>query len=380
MSVQSHLDALLRFVEKENYMGYDPYDALNSPAFHILSLKSKYIRIAFIQFMKKSPINIRPIMGIKKDYNPKGLGLFLWSYAKLYKIDHKQEYLEKIDFFLNKLEKLKSTGYSGNCWGYSFDWQSRAFFLPRYTPTLVNSSFIGHALLDTYSNTGRPDALKMALSIKDFILNDLNRREEDSAVCFSYSPLDRSFVHNANLLGCSFLIRLNRFIRESELCDIALAGLKYTAKYQRPEGSWFYAETPFQKWIDSFHTGFNLQSILYFLLEGRGEEYRDTFNKGIEFYAKELFLINGTPKYYHNSAYPFDIHAAAQAVVLFSLVGNKFMVQARTILSWMIHHLKDQKGFFYYQKGRYILNKIPYMRWSQSWALHAFTSYISANE
>jgi len=367
-------------VEKEKYMGYDPYDALNSPALKILSLKNKYMRIAFIQLMKKLPINIRPVLGIKKDYNPKGLGLFLWSYAKLYHAYHKPEYLEKIDFFVNKLELLKSKGYSGNCWGYNFDWQSRAFYLPKYTPTLVNSSFIGHALLDAYRYAGREDAFQMAVSIKDFILSDIKRKEENSGICFSYSPLDKSFVHNANFLGCSFLIRLYKFIKDDEIRDTSLAGLQYGMECQRADGSWPYAETPYQKWIDSFHTGFNLQSIHYFLEEGYGEACRAGFDQGVDFYSENFFLDNGAPKYFHNHSYPFDVHSAAQAVVFFSLLGEKHRRFGRKILDWMIRNLQDREGFFYYQKGRYLLNRIPYMRWAQSWALHAFISYISANE
>jgi len=38
------------------------------------------------------------------------------GYAKLYKAEKKQEYLEKIDFLLGLLDKCKSKGYSGNSW------------------------------------------------------------------------------------------------------------------------------------------------------------------------------------------------------------------------------------------------------------------------
>ena len=99
------------YIEKEGYQGYDPYDALNSRIFRTLSLNRRLLRIAFIQLMKKLPINLRPMLGIQKDYNPKGIGLFLWSYAKLYKATGNSEFLEKIDFFMDLLENLlKSRG------------------------------------------------------------------------------------------------------------------------------------------------------------------------------------------------------------------------------------------------------------------------------
>ena len=44
----------------------------------------------------RNPVNIRPLLGIKKDYNPKGLGLFLSGYIKQYSITGSADYLQKI--------------------------------------------------------------------------------------------------------------------------------------------------------------------------------------------------------------------------------------------------------------------------------------------
>ncbi|NWF75469.1 MAG: delta-aminolevulinic acid dehydratase [Nitrospirae bacterium] len=364
-----------KYIEREDFKGYDPYDALNSPLLKALSFGNKYLRIVFTQTLKRLPFNIRPLLFIRKDYNPKGIGLFLWGYAKLYKAEKKSEYLRKIEFFLGLLETLKSKGYSGNCWGYNFGWQSRAFFVPKYTPTIVNSSLIGHALIDTYKYTNNEKALSMALSIKDFILNDLARKNENCSFCFSYTPIDRTAIHNANLLGASLLIRLYRYANDENLKDAALRSLAYSMKYQRDDGSWHYAETAYQKWIDSFHTGFNLQSTFYFLEEGFSE-YRAAFSKGVEFYRNNFFLDDGTPKYFHNEIYPIDIHSPAQAIVLFSLLGKEYKAITDKLLNWMVRNMQDEKGFFYFQKTPLYIIKIPYMRWAQAWAFHALTEYI----
>lgn len=314
-------------------------------------------------------------MGIKKDYNPKGLGLLLWSYVKLFEIERKQEYLEKIGELLNLLARTKSPNYTGNGWGYNFDWQSRAFYIPKYTPTIVNSSFIGHALLDAYEYTGNEKALKMAVPIKDIILNDLNKKAENGALCFSYTPLDHYFVHNANLLGASLLIRVFRHTAEKELKDNALASLAYSLMHQREDGSWFYAEKEGAHWVDSFHTGFNLQAIKYFLDLGFAEEYRAQFEKGVRFYAQNFFMEDGTPKYYPDSIYPIDIHAPTQAIVFFSKMGVPYKALTDKILMWMLQHMQDKGGHFYFEKHQFYTNKIPYMRWGQAWAFHALTEY-----
>ncbi|MFO8239832.1 MAG: hypothetical protein R6T90_02415 [Dissulfuribacterales bacterium] len=367
---------LKRHIEEQEFRGYDPYDALNSPFLDLLSFNSKYLRIAFIQALKRLPFNLRPLLGIKKGYNPKALGLFLWGYAKLYTATGEPRCLEQIDRILDLLAGLKSPGCSGNAWGYNFDWQSRAFFVPKYTPTVVNSSFIGHALLDAWEMTGTKRALDMALPIADFILRDINRHKEDGAVCFSYTPLDRYFVHNANLLGASLLIRLFRQTGNERCRKVALAALTYSMKYQRKDGSWYYAEKKGAQWIDSFHTGFNLQAIRYFLAAGLAGEYRPAFERGVRFYCQNFFLQDGTPKYYHDRIYPIDIHSPAQAVVFFSGMGGAYQALTHGIMNWMLANMQDQAGYFYFQKHRYYTNRIPYIRWGQAWAFHALTEYL----
>ena len=298
--VQNCIEEMLSYIESADYAGYDPYDALNSPFFRFLSRKSKWARIAFTQLLRRCPVNLRPVLGVKNGHNPKGLGLFLSGYAKLYTIKKNPRYLEKIDYLLSLLGKLRSKGYSGNCWGYDFDWQSSIVYRPRFTPTVVNTSFIGHALLDTFEITKKEHALEMALGIKDFILKDLNRKKEGDVFCFSYTPIDFDYVHNANILGASLLIRLYKFTANKVIRQTALGSLGYCIKHQREDGAWRFAETDRQQWVDSFHTGFILESIRHFLNLGEALEWQENYKRGVSYYAKNFFLEDGTPKYYND--------------------------------------------------------------------------------
>ncbi len=378
--VQNCIEEMLTYIELEDYTGYDPYDALNSPLLKLISSKSKYLRIAVTQFLRRCPVNLRPLLGVKKGHNPKGIGLFLWSYSKLYALTKEPRYLERIDYLLNILEQIQSRGYSGNAWGYNFDWQSWTFMRPKGTPTIVNTSFIGHALLDCYELTGRQRALDMAIPIRDFIIGDLHRIKLDGTFCFSYTPVDTEVVHNANLLGASILARLTRYCDDDRLTQAALASLEYSMQHQRDDGSWFYADTSIQGWIDSFHTGFNLQAIRYILDAGLAPEYRAAYRKGVEYYAGNFFLEDGTPKYYHDRTYPIDIHSPAQAICFFCREGKEYEALTDRIVNWMMQNMYSERGFFYFRKGRLLTNRIPYMRWSQAWAFHALTEYLLAKE
>ncbi|MHB8861483.1 MAG: beta-L-arabinofuranosidase domain-containing protein, partial [Pirellulaceae bacterium] len=317
------LGQLEAFVEARDYAGYDPFDALNSPLVRLLTLGTKWGRIGWTQVLRRLPINVRPLLLVPAGHNPKGIGLFLWGYAKRYADDRQPEGFDKIERLLTLLNDHKSTGYHGNCWGYNFDWQSRAAFVPRNTPTIVNSSFIGHALLDTFQYTGNQAALDLALPIADFLLKDLKRKREDDTFCFSYTPIDDNYVHNANMLGASILVRLYQHTRERRLLDAAHSSLAYSMNHQHADGSWFYAQPKMQNWIDSFHTGFNLQALRYFLQAGEATEYHDAYDRGVEYYAERFFLSDGTPKYYHDRTYPLDIHAPTQAIAFFAGEGQK---------------------------------------------------------
>jgi hypothetical protein len=338
------------------------------------------MRVAATHLIRRSCVNLRPFFGIKKGHNPKGIGLFLWGYSKLYALTKQRRYLERADYLLDMLEQLRSRGYSGHCWGYNFDWQSRTFLRPAGTPTIVNTAFIGHALLDCYELTGRPKALDMAIPIKDFILNDLHRTLLDGTFCFSYTPRDTEAVHNANLLGASILSRLMRYCDDDRLAPAVLASMAYSMRHQHDDGSWFYADTSIQQWIDSFHTGFNLQAIRYILDAGLAPEYRAAYHKGVEYYAAHFFLPDGTPKYYHDRIYPIDIHSPAQAICFFCREGQRYQDLADRIVHWMLQNMYSGKGRFYFRKGRFLTNRIPYMRWSEAWAFHALTEYLLAGD
>ena len=142
-TIHNSFNKLKVFCESNEFKGYDPYDGLNSKFFQRLPIipKNRLMRLAWIQFFKRSPLNLRKLVGINPAYNPKALGLFLSAYCELYQHDKKNEHLDKINFFIEKIESFQTKGFSGACWGYNFDWESRAFFQPKFTPTIVASSF-----------------------------------------------------------------------------------------------------------------------------------------------------------------------------------------------------------------------------------------------
>jgi len=97
------------------------------------------------------------------------------------------------------------------------------------------------------------------------------------------------------------------------------------------------------------------------------------------YFLDTFWLDDGCPKYYHNSKYPIDIHCSAQGIITCLKLVEFFpesIALAEKILLWVIEHMMDNKGFFYYQKTKFYTNKIPYIRWAQAWMFYAISLYL----
>lgn len=373
---------LEQYCSNENFMGWDPYDGLNSNVFNAIPLlPTKHLtKLLWIQLIKKMSLNLRPFLRIEKGYNPKGLALFIAGYAALSQVEgFRDNSIKKINFLADKVISLRTPGYSGSCWGYNFDWESRAFFQKKFTPTIVATTFVANALLDAFEATKDQKYLDTAISSKDFILKDLNRTYQDNGnFVFSYSPNDYTSVFNASLLGARLLSRIYSYTKEAELIVQAKKAVAYCCNYQNPDGSWYYSTLPFHQWIDNFHTGFNLECISEYQLYSGDDSFQSHFDEGLKYYLNTFFDDRGRSKYYNISLYPIDVHAPAQLVITLAKANlfemNKELIDRVT--KWTIDNMQSAKGYFFYQKRKFYTNKIPYMRWSEGWMFYALAHYL----
>jgi hypothetical protein len=101
---------------------------------------------------------------------------------------------------------LKVEGFSGAAWGYNFDWQSRNFFAPRGTPTVVPTAFAARALIEAARQFKDDEYSNLARSVCDFLLCDLPRTvDTETEICFSYAPATDTRIFNASLLAAEVL-------------------------------------------------------------------------------------------------------------------------------------------------------------------------------
>lgn len=387
------MKSLKSYCESEQFKGWDPYDGLNSKVFQALPFlkDSALCRLAVIQGFKRSPVNFRRLAMVPKEHNAKGIGLFLQGYCNLYKavsrspelaesLGPEKELLARIEELAGLLISMQSKGYSGACWGYNFDWQARRLFLfPKYTPTVVATCFCATTLMDAYEITGKQDYLDVALSSAEFVLKDLHRTPLNGGFLFSYSPLQgNDTVLNASLLGSKLLACCYHYTGNETYREAARSSAEACCKAQSEDGSWVYGMLPVQSWIDSFHTGYNLDALIAYEEMTGDMTYHNAIHRGFEFYIESFFESDGCPKYYHDKKYPIDIHCPGQLfTTLFRLHKmDQYQGLAENVLEWTLTNMWDKKGYFYYQLKKGVNSRIPYMRWSNAFMFNALSYYL----
>jgi len=375
--IRDSLSQLEEYIFTERYKGYDPFDVLTSPLFNKRMLNNlNKIRLITQQIFKRLPINLRPILVIKKRLNPVTLGLCLQAYCNLLKVnkDNEKLYRTEIDFCVNKLMDLSSPGYSGRCWGYDFDWESRYTTFPAFTPTVVSTGFVTNALFTYYKLSGNETAFDLCKSSVNFVMNDLNKYFEKGTFCYSYSPLDKQKVLNATMKGARLLMQVYSTTKDIKLKKEAEKTVLFVINHQKENGLWQYSIDDARGWSDNFHTGYVLDCLDEYIKISGTNRFVQNLERGINYYVNNFFTEDSIPKYFNNSTYPIDTTAAAQSIL--SLTRFSYLEKAIKVSVWMIQHMQSKKGYFYFQKHRFYKNKINYMRWSNAWMYLALSDLI----
>jgi hypothetical protein len=375
---------LLAYCQSRDWAGIDPYDALNSKVFNALPLLDHRIpRLVLTQALKRSFLNVRPLLLVPPTQNPKALGLFLMSLLRLSKLGMLREEC-LVGTIVERLEALRSSNSNYWCWGYSFPWQTRTLLVPRGAPNLVCSTFIASALLDAYEERGEIRFLDMAASSARYILDELYWTDGESVAGFAY-PLRsmRNNVHNGNLLGAALFARVAKYTGQKVFLESALKVARYSASRQQNDGSWFYGEARTQGWIDNFHTGYNLCALRTIGNTLETDEFDQNVERGFKFYRQHFFREDGAARYFHDRTYPIDIHCVAQSIITLLTLkdldpGN--VPLARSVFQWAMNHMWDERGFFYYRVLRFGTIRTSYMRWSQAWMLLALSMLSGESE
>ena len=376
---------VLASVQRNSYAGQDPFDGLNSHLFKpVPKLRKGLFGLAWIQLHKRSIFNFRKLLAVPAGRNPKGIGLFILGLLEDYKRtndnSHLNEAIKLGDWLLTQQSNLSVEGratWQHACWGYHFDWNARAFFVPIGKPNVITTIYVSQALYALGKVTGDNAYTSTALDSAHFIVKTLYS-EIDGRQFFAYIPGEDTFVHNASLWGAAWVAFMANVTNNSAYKEMALTVARQSVSEQSDDGSWVYGARHHHQFIDGFHTGYNLEALHVLRTALQTTEFDASIALGLAYYKKELFEEDGTAKYYNTNRYPLDMHSVSQAVLTLLKVSCKKedVELAGKIIQRSIDTLfMPSKKRFVYQKHKHFTNKINYIRWTQAWVYYSFAYY-----
>jgi len=290
-----------------------------------------------------------------------------------------QQYLDEAiklgDWLLG--EQSDKAEWKHACWGYHFDWNARAFFVPKGKPNIITTVYVSMALFELGKQTKNNIYTDAALGSADFIVDTL-LTTVDERTFFAYIPGEQAFVHNASLWGAAWVAFVGHQSGNKKHVDLALDVARLSAAGQSVDGSWVYGALHHHQFIDGFHTGYNLEALDFIQKTLSISEFDAVISKGLDYYKRELIEDDGSAKYYANNRYPLDMHSVTQAVLTLLKVGgtDEDFLLAKKIIQRSIDTLyMPNKGQFVYQKNKNFTNKINYIRWTQAWVYYSFAYY-----
>ncbi|MDT8366713.1 MAG: hypothetical protein RRA15_09500 [bacterium] len=379
--LERSINSLEKWVEDHEYMAYEPFDGLSSPL-RALTFGSHFLDRILLQTIRQSPINLRPLFGVKPLPSTKGRGYMAGGYLERYKQTVDDKYRQKALENLDWLMENKSGKFEHYTWANHFPFASRGGRYSADEPIIVWTALIGQVFLDAYELFGEQKHLDVVKSICNWIMK-LPREETASGACISYHMFKVASIHNSNMLGAALLARAGKLLDESGWIKVAREAMLYSCSRQLPDGAWYYAETENMHWIDNFHTGYNLSSLKCYIDSTGDEQFRRQMIKGLDYFIRTFFEESGRPKYYHNRTYPVDSQCASQAVETlneFSEFDERCLPLAVKVASWWIDNMQDRKGYFYYRQYPLMKAKTPMLHWSQATSYRGLVMLLSELE
>ena len=399
MTIQQLLDATLDYSRGEDYRGWDLYDGESSAFLRALPIDNKWLNLAFQQFVRRAPINVRPLLLVEQRRNYKGVALFTLANVRAYELTGDERRLADARKLGDWLIENRSVGYSGFCGGHKHPLQGLDHRTLPNQPGVVGTSYAVKALLRLAEHVDGDVAVDfdvtgtgvdargyapVARTATEFVLDDLDYAEETTEAGvigrIKYKPHDTGehYTLNANALGARLLLDVHAHTGDESPRRHAERILDYVASRQTDLGGWMYTDPPSRSHLsmDNFHNGFIVESLLRYHQVTGSTRYADELDEAMTLYRERLFDDDGAPNFDESTTYPRDVHAAAQGVVVFSMTGD--LQFAERILRWTVDNLYAGNGRFYHEKRRFYTKRTTLMRWCQAWMAHALAAHLAA--
>lgn len=392
VEIQNITIQLLEYIEKEHLLGYDPYDFYLSPI-----SKCVLKNILFLHAAKISPINMRPLLGIKKGMVTKVYALMIDSYLNLYGITREKTYLQKAETcYRNMIAAAVLSTEEELGWGRNYPFKTGGEIHDNKKPLVYLNARLGQAMIHLYDINHDKQILENLERVVRNLIRTGRVLERDGWKFIGYSPdKNARLTFNASMVAVETIMKfmdragLDTFqVDEYEMGALCLDIIRTMVHYQKPDGGWTYGYSAKGRLFNQtdFHQGFVIDSIhecLPLIKEPQlREDAQRAYDKGYE-YLKNIQIDNqGVFFWRYPKKFPIDIHNQAQGILSLSInEKDEDKEKLSTIIEYTINHFwKKKKHCFKYQKWPLFTNNISYIRWCNGWMLYALTIYLKSGK
>jgi hypothetical protein len=364
--------ALVLRQEQQGWTGADPYDGLASPVARLLG--NRRLRQGLVQAVRRSPIDLRPLLRIYPRRMVAATGLAATAASRLAADPFWAELRHRLGGWTSTHQVIQ--GAFRGLWGYEFDVQTRWGYYRAGSPNAIATVIAGNGCLDAGSLHRERRALLGAALLRCFW----------RGAYFAYTPDSNVLIHNANLLVAALAARLAADgelevpLREA-LRRAAASSVETALTRQRPNGSWPYGEDASLDWIDGYHTAYNLLALDDATMLLGGTDSRAALERGARYYFDRLF-DGAVPRFLAGrKAGPSDVNNVATGLRA-AVWGASHGYAAPEFPSCVYTVLRDS---FWNSDQHYVrasanrlrpTARLDYPRWGAAPALDALTALV----
>jgi hypothetical protein len=339
-----------------HWRGPDPYDGLFAhwPAVLVAGRRR---RQAIIQLHARSPMDVRRLYRREHSLVPKAPALLGQAACRLLRACEDEHLRELARDALQTLHDDRGCGEHG--WGYPWDTQTRWSYYPGGSANIVATAFSANALVEGATVLEVPAWRVRAEQAAEWVASELFLPEEGY---FAYHGHSDRLVHNANLLGAALVHELAPRGRGTE--EAVRIATARTLEGQRADGTWAYGESSGLEWVDSFHTGYVLDSLCR--LEDVDSRIPDAIERGASAYLSSFFDTEGRPSLWHGKRFPEDSHSAGTGMTVLSRLAVRGIVPVEAVLRvarYTLAHLLHHNGHAIFRRQRWGATRVYYTRW-----------------
>jgi rhamnogalacturonyl hydrolase YesR len=364
--VEEGLARVIRWVQEHRYLAYEPADGNSSVLFPLTGGRVWPMRV-LQQVVLRSPVNIRPLLGVRPHESAIGRGYMAWAYLTMCRTGASSDIRDEAVACLAWLMANRARGFDEFCWGDPYEYATRGGRRPLGAPILIWTALIGQAFLEAFAVLGDRRYLGVAESVGRWIRH-LPIEHTASGSCLSYNAYMQSSIHNSNAMGAAFLARLGAATGDQACLSLARSAMTYTCARQHSDGAWFYGEAPKYHWVDNFHTGYNISALKVYRDAVQDDAFHEQYARGIAYFKANFFDADGRPKYFHDKTYPVDIQCAAQAIdtlVAVSAEDPDSLPLAYKVADWTLNQMQAPDGHFHYRQLPSMTVRTPMLHWGQ---------------